>query len=151
MFLRSQAALLPWSFWLAKLNCECCPSSLLPSRCHGALPGPLAEEQMSAVPAGEAQCKWPALSGSRCISHMLNFQLAQAICRERMGSQGIITEMGLPSSAVKRIVSSSNVHHVAYAGMVIVSLSYSISSISFSFFSSFMAVKTCVCQNMYPR
>lgn len=143
--------MLPWSFCLAKLNCECCPSSQLPSGCQGALPGPLAEEDMSVVPSGEAHWKWPALSGSRCISPMLTFQLAQAICRERMSSKGIITEMRLPSSAVDRIVSSSYVCHMIYAGTVTVSLSNSSSSIAFSFFSSFMGVKTWVCQNTYPK
>lgn len=68
-----------------------------------------------------------------------------------MGSKGIITQMGLPSRAVDRIVSSYFVCHVSYAATVTVSLSNSISSISFFLLFSFMAVKTCVCQNMYPR
>lgn len=55
---------------------------------------------------------------------MLTFQLALAICRGRMGSKGVIIEMGLPSSAVKRI-SFPYCCHMAYAGMVIVSLSNS--------------------------
>lgn len=46
-----------------------------------------------------------------------------------MGSEGIITEMGLPSRAVDRIVSSSYVSHVTYAGTVTVPLSNSMSSI----------------------
>lgn len=40
-----------------------------------------------------------------------------------MDSKGVITEMGLPSSAVKRIISFPYCCLVAYAGKVIVSLS----------------------------
>lgn len=69
--------------------------------------------------------KNPALPGSWCISHTLTFHLALAICRERMGSKGVVTEMGLPSSAVKRIISFPYCCHMACAGMDIVSLSNS--------------------------
>lgn len=54
---------------------------------------------------GVNSCGNAALPGSQCISHMLAFQLALTICRKRMGSKGVITEMGLPSSDVKRIIS----------------------------------------------
>lgn len=53
---------------------------------------------------------------------MLAFQLALAICGKRMGSKGVITEMVLPSTDVKRIISFPYCCHVAYAGMVIVYL-----------------------------